>query len=83
MCERITKKINAFQDNKKKSFCKRQNFFTHMWADDMRKELNELNDTVDDLHGIIKTDEELNLYIERIQVILIKCLTFYFFILLQ
>ncbi|EEB10373.1 hypothetical protein Phum_PHUM037670 [Pediculus humanus corporis] len=29
-------------NNKKKSFCKRQNFFTHMWADDMRKELNEL-----------------------------------------
>ena len=49
----------------------------------LEKELNELNDTVDDLHGIIKTDEELNLYIERIQVILIKCLTFYFFILLQ
>lgn len=34
----------------------------------LEDELNELNDTVDDLHGIIKTDEELNLYIERLQV---------------
>lgn len=34
----------------------------------LEDELNELNDTVDDLHGIIKTSEELNLYIGRLQV---------------
>ena len=35
----------------------------------LEDELNELNDTVDDLHGIIKNDEELNLYIERLQIL--------------
>lgn len=34
----------------------------------LEDELNELNDTVDDLHGIIKNEEELSLYVERLQV---------------
>ncbi|KAK6640340.1 hypothetical protein RUM44_012027 [Polyplax serrata] len=36
----------------------------------LEDELNELNDTVDDLHGIIKTSEELNLYIGRLQILI-------------
>lgn len=35
----------------------------------LEEELNELNDTVDDIHGIIKTEEDLGIYIERIQVL--------------
>lgn len=34
----------------------------------LEQELHELKLSVDDLHGIIKNEEELNLYIERLQV---------------
>jgi len=34
----------------------------------LEEELNELNDTVDDLHGVIKNEDDLTIYIERIQV---------------
>lgn len=34
----------------------------------LEKELHELRAAFEDMHGVLKTQEELNLYVERLQV---------------
>nr|XP_050845627.1 muscle-specific protein 300 kDa-like [Vespula vulgaris] len=64
----VTEKINEIQSEITRNISS-EDISSNERLKILEKELNELRMCLDDLHGVLKTEEELDLYIERLTVL--------------
>ena len=64
----VTEKLKGIQDAVRNSISS-EDVPANEKLNILERELNELRITIDEFHGVMKTEEELELYVERLSVL--------------
>ena len=68
----MTQKVNQISEEVKNSVTSDELPWNER-LDILDRELNELRSSLNSFHGVLKTEEELELYVQRLSVLLTRC----------